>query len=55
MRYLDTNIFLRALVQPTTPQARTSQQASAALFRRVAAGTKQVTTCEAVIAEVLYS
>lgn len=54
MRYLDTNIILRALVQPTTPAGRRRQQACAALLRRVAATTEQVTTCEAVIAEVLY-
>lgn len=54
MRYLDTNVFLRALVQPTTPQDRSKHEACAALLHRVAAGTERVTTCEAVIAEVIY-
>jgi len=54
MRYLDTNIFLRALVQPVTPAGRRRHRACAALFRRVGAGREHVTTCEAVIAEVIY-
>lgn len=54
MRPLDANIFLRALVQPTTPQGHARHQASAALFRRAARGSELVTTCEAVLAEVLY-
>ena len=54
MRSLDTNIFLRALVQPTTPQGQARHEACTGLFRRLAAGTEQVTSCEAVIAEVLY-
>src|SRR4051794_24694477 len=55
MRYLDTNIFLRYLVQPVTPLDTQKQQACAVLFQRLRAGQEQATTCEAVIAEILYN
>lgn len=55
MKYLDANIFLRYLVKPPTPLDEQKQQACAALLQRVKAGQEQVTTCEAVITEVIYN
>lgn len=55
MKYLDANIFLRYLVKPQTLLDEQKQQACAALFQRVKRGDEQVTTCEAVITEVIYN
>lgn len=55
MRFLDTNIFLRSLVEPRSPQDRHKQQACFDLFQRVKRGEEEVTTCEAVITEILYN
>ena len=55
MRFIDTNIILRYLVKPKTPADDTKHHACLALFQRVRAGTEQVTTCEAVVTEVLYN
>jgi predicted nucleic acid-binding protein len=54
MRVLDTNIFLRFLVAPTTPADQIKLQACATLFQRVQRDQEQVITTEAVIAEVIY-
>lgn len=53
MRFLDTNIFLRYLVQPQSAIDQRKQQACYQLFQRVSARQEQVTTCEAVITEIL--
>jgi predicted nucleic acid-binding protein len=50
MRFADTNIFLRAI----TGDDPVKGPACADLFRRVALGEEVVTTCEAVITEVVY-
>ena len=50
MRFLDTNVFLRYLTRDDDIKA----QACLDLLRRVANGTEEVTTCEAVICEIVY-
>jgi predicted nucleic acid-binding protein len=55
VRHLDTNIFLRYLVQPVTPLDVQKQQACSVLFQRLRSGREQATTCEAIIAEILYN
>jgi predicted nucleic acid-binding protein len=54
MIFLDANIFVRHLVRPSTSQDQTYQQRAAALFDMVDAGTTEVTTSEATLAEVAY-
>jgi predicted nucleic acid-binding protein len=54
MIFLDANIFVRHLVRPSTSQDQTYQQRAAALFDLVDAGTTEVTTSEATLAEVAY-
>lgn len=54
MRFIDANIILRHLAKPVTAIDRVRQQASTQLFQRVRSGQEQVTSCEAVISEVLY-
>ena len=54
MRFLDTNIFLRALVEPVTAADQAKAEASAALFRRLAAGEETATTAEGMITEIAY-
>lgn len=54
MRLLDANIFLRALVNPQTEADQVRAHASGALFRRLASGEEEATTCEAIVAEVCY-
>jgi predicted nucleic acid-binding protein len=55
MRFLDTNIFLRYLVKPQTPADEPKRRACFDLLQRVKRGEEQVTTCEAVLAEVIYN
>jgi predicted nucleic acid-binding protein len=54
MTFIDTNIFLRYLARPATPLDEQKYQACARLFQRVQAGEEEITTTEAVIAEVVY-
>ena len=54
MRFVDTNVFLRALVEPPTPVEEAKSEACRALFRRVLDGEEDVTTVEVVVAEVAY-
>jgi predicted nucleic acid-binding protein len=54
MRFLDTNIILRYLTRPRTPLEQAKYRACSNLFRRVEQGQEQITTCEAVVTEVLY-
>jgi predicted nucleic acid-binding protein len=54
VRFVDANVVLRHLGKPVTPIDQVRQQASTQLFQRVRSGQEQVTTCEAVIGEVLY-
>lgn len=50
MRFIDTNIFLRYLIRSDAAKA----DACFGLFQRVKHSEEQVTTCEAVIAEVMF-
>lgn len=50
MRFLDTNIFLRYLTRDDPEKAAASYE----LLQRVKRGEEQVTTGEAIIAEVGY-
>lgn len=50
MRFLDANVFIRVL----TGDDPAKGEASRALFERLRDGNDEATTCEAVIAEVVY-
>ena len=50
MRFVDTNIFIRYLTGDDERKA----QACYELFQRVKAGEERVTTCEAVLTEVVH-
>lgn len=54
MKLLDANIFLRALVRPQSDAERVMAQQSTALFERLAAGTEEATTIEAILETVCY-
>src|SRR6266508_3918617 len=54
MIFLDANVFLRYLVQPTTPATQAMYQAATQLFEAVERGDEEVTTSEAVVAEVAF-
>ena len=54
MIFVDANIFVRHLVHPETPQDQASAQRAAALFNLVDSGSIEVTTSEAILAEVVY-
>ena len=45
---------MRYLVEARTELDRARQEACTALFQRVKAADEQITTCEAVLAEVLF-
>jgi|SRR6266508_1890794 len=55
MRWLDTNIFLRYLAKPATEADRIKHQANFGLFQRIRRGDEEVTTCEAVLTEIVYN
>jgi predicted nucleic acid-binding protein len=50
MRFIDTNVFIRYLTQHHSVRG----PAALALFQRVRAGMEELTTCETIIAEVVY-
>jgi predicted nucleic acid-binding protein len=52
MTFVDTNVFLRGHVHPKTSQDEVMVREAAALFRRAARGKEEVTTSDAVLAEV---
>ena len=54
MIFLDANIFLRYLVQPTTPATRRMAREAHTLFQAVKRGDEAVTTSEVVLHEVVY-
>jgi predicted nucleic acid-binding protein len=54
MRIVDTNVFLRALTTPVTPQDVQMQAAAGNLFTRVVDGEEEITTSEAVLHETFY-
>lgn len=54
MIFVDANCYLRYLVEPVTPQDRINEQRARALFELVDAGAVEVTTSEAILAEVAF-
>ena len=54
MIFVDTSAFLRYLVQPATPQDQVNERRAAALFSQVKEGIAEITTSEAVLAEVAF-
>ena len=54
MIFVDASVFLRYLVQPVTPQDQISERQAAALFALVDTGAVEVTTSEAILAEVAF-
>ena len=54
MIFVDASTFLRHLVQPATPQDRTNARSAAALFKDAEEGRAEITTSEAILAEVVF-
>lgn len=54
MIFLDANVFLRALVDPTTPELHAMAEVARALFLSVERGEEEATTTEVVLHEVAY-
>lgn len=54
MRFADTNIFLRYLVRPVTDADQVRAVACRALIERISTGEEEITTSEAVLAEIVY-
>jgi predicted nucleic acid-binding protein len=50
--FVDASIYVRYLVQPVTPQDRINERRAAALFALVESGAVEITTSEAILAEV---
>lgn len=54
MTFIDANIFLRAMIEPASDADRIKASACRALFEQVCDGDQEVTTSEAILAEVVY-
>lgn len=54
MRFLETNVFARYLDEPTDETTARWARDCTALFKRVEAGTEEVTTSEVVLSEVFW-
>ncbi len=54
MIFVDANVFVRHLTDPATPQDEATARRAAVLFAAVEAGTVEMTTSEAVLAEVVF-
>jgi predicted nucleic acid-binding protein len=54
MRHTDANIFLRYLARAVTPIDQKRAHDCRALFERVRDGIETITTCEAILAEVVF-
>lgn len=54
MIFVDANVFLRALLQPHDASTARFSQAAAALLRRASQGDIEITTSDAVLAEVAF-
>jgi predicted nucleic acid-binding protein len=52
--FVDASIYVRYLVQPATPQDRINERRAAALFALVESGAAEITTSEAILAEVAF-
>lgn len=50
MKFIDTNLFIRYLTRDDPVKAA----ACHALFQRVRTGDEEITTCEAVVTEIVY-
>jgi predicted nucleic acid-binding protein len=53
MRFLDTNVVLRFLVDPSTPMEQAKHVAATVLFQRVQRGELRVRITESVLTEIL--
>lgn len=54
MIFLDASFILRGLVRPATPQDERKAEEAAVVFRRAGRGDAEVTTSDAVLAEVAF-
>lgn len=54
MIFVDASIYVRYLVQPVTPQDHINERRAAALFALVESGAAEITTSEAILAEVTF-
>lgn len=54
MRFVDTNVFVTAIVEPANEREQLKARACGALFRRVVVGEERVQTHDTIIAEVAY-
>lgn len=54
MIFLDANYLLRTLIDPASPEIERMRQIAADLFRRANRGEVELTTSDAVIAEVAF-
>lgn len=54
MIFVDASTFLRHLARAVTPHDLVNAERARTLFRAVAAGTDEMTTSEAIIAEVVF-
>ena len=54
MIFVDASIYVRYLVQSVTPQDRINERRAAALFALVESGAVEITTSEAILAEVAF-
>lgn len=54
MIFVDANVLLRALMPPATARVAAQQQIAFSLFRRAERGEIELTTSEAVLAEVAF-
>ena len=54
MIFLDANVLLRAFVQPDDPLTQRFSQVATELFRRASRGEVEITTSDAVLAEVAF-
>ena len=54
MIFVDANVFLRYLIQPVTPPDRINAHRAAVLFALVDAGAAEITTSDAILAEVAF-
>jgi predicted nucleic acid-binding protein len=55
MIFVDTNYFLRLMVEPQTPQDREMIGHAATLFRSARSENREITTSDAVLAEIFFT
>ena len=54
MIFVDANCFLRFLTEPATPEDRLNQQRAASLFASAKQSQVELTTSDAILAEVVF-